>query len=182
MSGHRQFSRNPPKIPPNPPPPPHQTHPVYIPVQVTPTPAPLTTPLNSSMLPHPRVVPPPRVPPPKVALPPRVVTPPTASHQVPLRRSPRLAAQRSKIEYEVVTPAHNTPINTRQRSSPTQDTMLASVNRAQLTVTPAQLARRKFLKEMLSAVLDEDTGELVEYRKLMKNPKYRPLYRDSYAK
>ena len=35
---------------------------------------------------------------------------------------------------------------------------------------------------MLIAVLDKETGELMEYRKLMKNPKYRPLYRDSYAK
>ena len=35
---------------------------------------------------------------------------------------------------------------------------------------------------MLSAVIDEETGELMEYRKLMKNPKYRPLYLNSYAK
>ena len=35
---------------------------------------------------------------------------------------------------------------------------------------------------MLSAVLDKEMGELMEYRKLMKNPKYRRLYRDSYAK
>ena len=60
--------------------------------------------------------------------------------------------------------------------------MLASVNRAQLIVTLAKLARRKFQKEMLSAVLDKDMGELMDYRKLMKNPKYLPLYRDSYAK
>ena len=42
--------------------------------------------------------------------------------------------------------------------------MLASMNRAQLTVTPAQLVQRKFLKEMLSDVLDKDTGELMESR------------------
>ena len=35
---------------------------------------------------------------------------------------------------------------------------------------------------MLSALLDKEMGELMEYRKLMKNPKYRRLYRDSYAK
>ena len=35
---------------------------------------------------------------------------------------------------------------------------------------------------MLSAVLDEDMGKLIEYIKIMKNSKYRPLYRDSYAK
>ena len=35
---------------------------------------------------------------------------------------------------------------------------------------------------MISAVLDEDTGELMEYRNLMNNPKYSPLYRKSYTK
>ena len=35
---------------------------------------------------------------------------------------------------------------------------------------------------MLSNVLDEETGELMEYRKLRKNPNYRLLYRNSYAK
>ena len=60
--------------------------------------------------------------------------------------------------------------------------MLAYVNREQLTVTPAQLTRREFLKDMLSDVLVENTGKLMEYRKLMKNPKYRHLYCNSYAK
>ena len=31
-------------------------------------------------------------------------------------------------------------------------------------------------------MLDEDTGELMEYRKIMRKPKYRQLYRNSYAK
>ena len=53
--------------------------------------------------------------------------------------------------------------------------MLAYVNRSQLIVTPAQLVRQKFPKEMLSAVLDKNMGELMEYRNLMKNPNYRPL-------
>ena len=35
---------------------------------------------------------------------------------------------------------------------------------------------------MLSAVLGEDTVKLVEYQRLMKNPKYRQFYRNSYAK
>ena len=60
--------------------------------------------------------------------------------------------------------------------------MLATVNREQLIVTPAHLARREFTKEMLSAGLDDDTGELMEHRNMMKNTKYGPLYRDSYAK
>ena len=60
--------------------------------------------------------------------------------------------------------------------------MLDHVNRAQRKVTSEQLAQRKFPKEMLSDVLDKETGELVEYKKLRKNPKYRPLYRNSCAK
>ena len=35
---------------------------------------------------------------------------------------------------------------------------------------------------MINAFLDKDSGELMEYRRLMKNPKYRQLYRDSYTK
>ena len=31
-------------------------------------------------------------------------------------------------------------------------------------------------------MLEEDTSELMEYRKLKKKPKYRHLYRNSYAK
>ena len=84
--------------------------------------------------------------------------------------------------YEVDAPSHNTRSHTRQRSSNTQEATLAYVNRSQLTVTPANLEERKFPKEILSAVLDEDTGELTEYRKLMKNTKYHPLYQNSNAK
>ena len=38
------------------------------------------------------------------------------------------------------------------------------------------------INAVINAVLDKDTGKLMEYRQLMKNPKYRPLYRNSYAK
>ena len=55
--------------------------------------------------------------------------------------------------------------------------MMASVHVAQMKFTPEKLAKRTFTKEMTIDVLDEDTGKLMEYRRLMKNPKYRPLYR-----
>ena len=64
--------------------------------------------------------------------------------------------------------------------------MLACADVAQLNATPKALSRRRFQITMINAVinalLDESTGELMEYRRLMKNPKYRPLYRNSYAK
>ena len=64
----------------------------------------------------------------------------------------------------------------------TQEAMLASVNVAHMKVTPTKVVQRKLPKEMISAVLDKDTVKLMEYRKFMDNPKYRPLYRNSYAK
>ena len=49
-------------------------------------------------------------------------------------------------------------------------------------LSPLLLSNRKFPIEMISDVLDEDTCELMEYRGLMKNPKYRKLYAKSYIK
>ena len=49
-------------------------------------------------------------------------------------------------------------------------------------MSPQHLASRCFPSDILNAVLDNDTGELMEYRHLMKNPKYRILYGNSYAK
>ena len=60
--------------------------------------------------------------------------------------------------------------------------MLAHVNRAKWTVTPAHLVQLELPKEIISAVLDEETGELMEYRNIINNPKYRPLYQNSYVK
>ena len=47
---------------------------------------------------------------------------------------------------------------------------------------PRNLASQKFPFKMINAVLDEDTWELMEYRHLVKNPKYRQLYNKSYEK
>ena len=69
-----------------------------------------------------------------------------------------------------------------QKKSSTQESILAYINAAQRKLTPDQLAQKNFLLEMLSTVLDEDTGKLMEYWNLMENPKYRNLYRNSYAK
>ena len=60
--------------------------------------------------------------------------------------------------------------------------MLEYLNVAQQKLTQYWLAQRNFPLEIISAVLNKDTGELMEYRKLRKNPKYRNLYRKYYAK
>ena len=43
------------------------------------------------------------------------------------------------------------------------------------------LASRKFLRHMLHAVLNEDTGELMEYRHLIGNPKYIEIWGQAYG-
>ena len=63
-----------------------------------------------------------------------------------------------------------------------QETMLACAEVSHLNLSPKNLASQSFPLEMLNAVLDEDTGELMEYCALMKNPKYSKLYGQSYAK
>ena len=64
--------------------------------------------------------------------------------------------------------------------------MLACANVAQLKATPKALFPRRFpiamINTVINTVLDEDTGELMEYCRSMKNPKYLPLYRNSYTK
>ncbi len=49
-------------------------------------------------------------------------------------------------------------------------------------VSPRQLSQRKFPTKFLNAVLNKDTGELMEMRHLMKNPKYSELWIKSYTK
>ena len=49
-----------------------------------------------------------------------------------------------------------------------------------------QAAARKyplaFMCEWAQAVLDNDTGDFLEYRQLIKNPKYREVWSTSFAK
>ena len=50
--------------------------------------------------------------------------------------------------------------------------------------TPKSTASRKFPKQFFSeisaAVLDGDTGKLLEYRHLMKNPKFKAIWGNSF--
>ena len=60
--------------------------------------------------------------------------------------------------------------------------MFACTDRMQLNMSPRKLAGRKFPIEMINAVLNEGTGEIMEYRQVMKNPKYCRLYDKAYSK
>ena len=56
----------------------------------------------------------------------------------------------------------------------------AAIN--QLKLSPKILATRRFPFEMINTVLNEETGDLMEYHHIMKTPKYRELYCKSYIK
>ena len=75
---------------------------------------------------------------------------------------PRLAAQIIKKETEEDAPAHNMRSKQVQRKPSTQEAILAYLHAAQRKLTPDWLAQQRFPLEMIIAMLDEDTGELME--------------------
>ncbi len=94
------------------------------------------------------------------------------------------------------TPAQNTRSNT-AGNWPTgkgrckvrtieQELVLACIQTyTEVTQKPIQassLAQRKFPIEILNAVLNKDTGELMEMQQLLRNPKYPDLWGKSYTK
>ena len=50
------------------------------------------------------------------------------------------------------------------------------------TFSARQASTRKYPKEAIAAVLNEDTGELMEYRHLIAEPKYRKVWKPAYGK
>ena len=65
--------------------------------------------------------------------------------------------------------------------SKTQEAMLSCCDIHQKAMSARAPLSRRFPKEVLAAVLNEETGELVEYRHLIGNPKYRELWQSSYG-
>ena len=59
--------------------------------------------------------------------------------------------------------------------------MLASIQLQQTDMNAKILAARKLPGHMLNAVLNEDTGELMEYRHLIRDPKYREMWGQAYG-
>ena len=49
-------------------------------------------------------------------------------------------------------------------------------------ITTAQATQRRYPPDMLHAVLNDETGELMEYRHLIANPKYRDTWLNAYGK
>ena len=58
-----------------------------------------------------------------------------------------------------------------------QEAMFACADIMQLNMSPRKLAGHKFPIKMINAVLNKETGELMEYRQVMKNEKYNCSWR-----
>jgi hypothetical protein len=65
--------------------------------------------------------------------------------------------------------------------------MLTMMELSGITANPRKLvAQRKFssqvLLEMVNTVMDLETGDMMEYRHLLKNPKYRETWSKAFGK
>ncbi len=105
----------------------------------------------------------------------------------PLRRSQRIAdlgILSTASPPTDDTPARNTRSQVQERTI-TQETILACMTTyndiTSRRLTPSNAARRTFLIEILNAVLHMDTGELLEMRHLLVNPKYKDVWGKSYT-
>ena len=82
-------------------------------------------------------------------------------------------------------PAHNT--RSRTMRTITQEALLTTLTKsaASVTITAQSAASRKYplalLTEMAGAVLDAETGELLEYRHLIKKSKYKKTWNNSFG-
>ncbi len=76
--------------------------------------------------------------------------------------------------------------NTGSRCSITDEIVLASIEMSAARISPRQAAGRKYpvqiLDEMANAVLDETTGNLLEYRHLICHPVYQEVWGKSMGK
>jgi hypothetical protein len=73
-----------------------------------------------------------------------------------------------------------------RNNDPTVDAMLTMMELSNQPITPQRLASRQFplqfLHEVAGAVMDVETGDMLEYRHLVKNPKYRETWSKAFGK
>ena len=84
------------------------------------------------------------------------------------------------------TPATNTRSKRKKTTSIAQEAMFAAIDISRSTqVTPSRLASRKFPLAVLcafaGAVLDSTTGEMMEYRHLIKHPQHKERWGRSFG-
>jgi hypothetical protein len=74
-------------------------------------------------------------------------------------------------------------LNTRsQVRSFTYKAMLHILSTHHDSITASQATQLRYPTDMLNAVLNDKTGELIEYRHLVANPKYRDIWNNAYGK
>eukprot|EP00804_Cyclotella_cryptica_P015214 CCRYP_000732-RA/>CCRYP_000732-RA protein AED:0.36 eAED:0.36 QI:0/0/0/1/0/0/2/0/501 len=104
----------------------------------------------------------------------------------PAAHSPRVTTnppQMNNTASPRVTPHTAPAYNTRSRmQSITQETMLHFSQLPAPTFTTQRAESRLFPTDFLTAILNEDTGELMEYSHLIKGPKYTTIWRKAYGK
>ena len=123
----------------------------------------------------------------------QIIQPVTVSPQFELEVSdhtdqpPAAIPQITQDEYHESTPASNTR-QQRETRTLTQDYILQcmEIPGYKAPFTPQQAAARKyplqFLCDLAYAVMDDETGDLLEYRHLMKHPKYKDVWTKSFSK
>eukprot|EP00804_Cyclotella_cryptica_P004958 CCRYP_014075-RA/>CCRYP_014075-RA protein AED:0.08 eAED:0.06 QI:0/0/0/1/1/1/2/0/1100 len=97
---------------------------------------------------------------------------------------PRVPTRRPVPSPPYQQPATTPPaLNTRSRTrSITHETMLHFLATHHIGITAAKATQRRYPPDMLHAVLNDETGELMEYRHLIANPKYRDTWQNAYGK
>eukprot|EP00804_Cyclotella_cryptica_P026336 CCRYP_007671-RA/>CCRYP_007671-RA protein AED:0.18 eAED:0.21 QI:0/0/0/1/0/0.33/3/0/1086 len=110
----------------------------------------------------------------------------TIPHPVPRLplQPPRVSPQQTKTPLPRVSAPPTSPAyNKRSRAHTiTQETILHLLHNTQTLLTPRSAATRQFPCDALSAILDTDTGELLEYCHLIKNPQYCTIWKNAYGK
>ena len=107
--------------------------------------------------------------------------PPPAQAAAQTQRSTCLAALAKNKEDEDKQNA-SPALRTCNKSLPAvEEAMLSCFDVGHHKMPGCILVSQKFPQEVLTAVLNEETGELVEYCHLIGNPKYRELWQHSYG-
>ena len=99
------------------------------------------------------------------------------------RPNPRVNSQATASDNA---PRYRTRSQSRMEGNITTDAMLAVMEMTEAKINPRNLAAkqfpRQFLFELAGAVMDQETGDMMEYRHLLKNPKYREVWSKAFGK
>jgi hypothetical protein len=83
-------------------------------------------------------------------------------------------------------PAYNTRSKRRTTPTITQEALLAAIQMTTTAPSPKEMTARKLplqlLCEMAGSVLDSNTGDLLEYRHLIRRPEYQEIWGNAFGK